>query len=357
MRLGLVVRTLGTQGGTERYVHGLARHLLAQGHEPVVFAERVDLAIEGVEVRPLRAAVRGRSARLRAMARAAGAIERRDLDLLLGFLRGGSPDVFRAGGGSHLAWMARFPRPAWDLLGRHGDRIEAELDQAVLQAARLVVANSELCRRDLVEHSGVAAEKVALVRNGVDLRRFSPAEGERADGPPRLLFLGHGWARKNLDAALSALALLPEARLSVAGAERSPDRWRRLAARLGVASRVEWCDALERPEERMRGSDLLLLPTRYDPCANACLEAMATGVPVVSTALNGASELLPEPWMSVSDPEDAAGLARAVERALQTPGLGRRCREVMLAHPAESSYARLTSLALGLVSPPAARTS
>ncbi len=359
-RLGILVRTLGTQGGTERYVHGLVQHLRAQGHQPVVYVERVARPIEGVEVRLLDAAVRGRSARLRALDRAARTIDPAESDLLLGFLRGGRPDLFRAGGGSHLAWMRRFPRPAWDLLGRRGDRVEAELDQAVLSQARVVVANSELCRRDLVEASGVPSEKIALVRNGVDLDRFRPSNEPRPPGPPRVLFLGNGWARKNLDAALAAIALLPEVQLVVGGVEPRSERWRRQATRLGLAGRVQWLQALDRPEEQLRASDLLLLPTRYDPCANVCLEAMACGLPVISTALNGASELLPEPWMAVEDPEDAPALAQAVERALQSPGLGRRCLEAIQPFPARASYARLTELALelalDLALDPAART-
>jgi UDP-glucose:(heptosyl)LPS alpha-1,3-glucosyltransferase len=352
MRLGILVRTLGTQGGTERYVHGLVQHLLALGHQPVVHAERVERPITGVELRPLDAAVRGRSARLQALDRAAGRVEPAGFDLLLGFFRGGRPELFRAGGGSHLAWMRRFPRPAWDLLGRQGDRVEAALDQAVLTQARLVVANSELCRRDLVEHSGLDPQKIALVRNGVDLERFSPSPLPRPPGPPRVLFLGNGWARKNLDAALAAAALLPEVQLLVAGREPRAGRWRRQAARLGLGARVRWQEEVERPEELLRGADLLLLPTRYDPCANVCLEAMACGLPVISTAQNGASELLPEPWMAVSDPEDAPGLAAAVERALQSPGLGLRCREAILPFPARASFDRLTGLAVDL----AART-
>lgn len=348
MRLGLLVRTLGTQGGTERFVHGLARWLVAQGHEVVAHVVDVEQPVEGVEVRPLPVRARGRVGKLRALAAAAEGLEKADHDLLLGFVRAGRPDLYRAGGGSHRAWMARLGRPAWDLAGRRGDAVEAVLDDRVLAAARLVVANSELARADLQAWSGVPAERIALVRNGVDLERFRPRETPRFAPGPTALFLGNGWGRKNLDAALHALVDLPDLVLAVGGVERSPQRWQRLARRLGVQDRVRWLGPVARPELVLPAFDAYVLPTRYDPCANTCMEALACGVPVVTTATNGAHEVLPEPWLTVNEPDDAPALARALARALQTPGLGLRCRQAAEALPAEGAYAELFRLAAHL---------
>jgi UDP-glucose:(heptosyl)LPS alpha-1,3-glucosyltransferase len=74
------------------------------------------------------------------------------------------------------------------------------------------------------------------------------------------------------------------------------------------------------PEALLPDFDVLVLPTRYDPFANATLEALACGVPVVTSARNGAAAILPEPWMVVDDPDDAPGFAAALERALHSGG-------------------------------------
>lgn len=349
MRFGLLVRTLSTQGGTERFVHGLARHLLAHGHEVTAWVLAVEQEIEGVQVRRLSASARGRVGRLRALAAAARDIPQDAQDLLLGFVRAGAPDLYRAGGGSHRAWMARLGRPSWDLLGRHGDAVEAALDDQVLARARLVVANSELARQDLVTHSGVDPARIALVRNGVDLDRFRPRPVPRFAPGPSALFLANGWARKNLDAVLQAMVGLPDLRLAVGGVERSPGRWQRLAGRLGVQDRVTWLGPVARPEQLLPAFDLYVLPTRYDPCANTCMEAMACGVAVVSSATNGASEVLPEPWLVVPRPDDVGALQEAMARALQTPDLGARCRARAESLPDHLAYAELTRLSLALL--------
>lgn len=345
LRLGLVVRTLGTDGGTERFVHGFARWLVDQGHAVRVMAVAAPQPVEGVEVALLPVRARGRAAKLRALAAACDEVRRDDLDVLLGFVRGGRPDIYRAGGGSHRAWMARLGRSPLDLLGHAGDIVEARLDDRVLAAAGVVVANSRLAMRDLRDYSGVPEDKLVLVRNGVDLQRFRPAVEPRPPAAPTALFLGNGWGRKNLAAALRALRRLPELRLVVAGGERHPGRWRRLARRLGVDGRVQWRGPVARPEALMVEADVFVLPTRYDPCANACLEAMACGLPVVTTATNGAHEVLPEPWLTVADPDDAPALAAAMERALLDTGLGDRCRQAVEALPADGAYAALSRLA------------
>ncbi|MCB9777408.1 MAG: glycosyltransferase family 4 protein [Alphaproteobacteria bacterium] len=351
MKVGLLVRTLGTNGGTERFVHGFCRWLVSQGHEVVVHCAAVDGAVEGAEVRLLPVRARGRVGRLRALDRAAEAIPPEDQAVLIGFLRGGRPDLYRAGGGSHRAWMARQPRPAWDLAGRRGDAVEAALDDAVLARARRVVANSELCRRDLVEASGVDPDRIVLVRNGVDLERFRPRDLPRLHPGPTVLFLGNGWARKNLPAALRSVVAMPKVQLVVAGHEPRAGRFRALAAELGLGGRVHWHGPAEAPEHLLPTVDALVLPTRYDPCANVCMEALACGVPVVTTALNGAAEVLPDPGLVVADPDDAFALALALERALQTPGLGAACRTAAEALPAEGAFAELLGHACSLLPP------
>ena len=83
----------------------------------------------------------------------------------------------------------------------------------------------------------------------------------------------------------------------------------------------------------------MMLPTRYDPFANVCLEAMACGIPVLTSAANGASEVVPESWMICESPAD---YTLALERI--TPDLGTRCRAVAESFPPEGSYRRALQL-------------
>ena len=89
--------------------------------------------------------------------------------------------------------------------------------------------------------------------------------------------------------------------------------WRREAERLGIADRVEFKGAAPDLAPLLRDADALLLPTRYDAFANVCLEAAASGIPVVTTASNGSAELLREAGIVVDDPDDAGALAAALD--------------------------------------------
>jgi len=352
MRLSLLVRRLSTHGGTERFVHGLAGWLLAQGHEVHCWCAAVDAPIAGVQVHLLPLRARGRVGKLLALDHAARAIPPDAQDLLLGFVRGGQPALYRAGGGSHRAWMARHGR-FWGALA---DQVEARLDDRVLASARIVVGNSELAARDLERFSGVDPAKLRLVRNGVDLARFQPRSGPRPAGPPLVGFLGTGFTRKGLETALQALRLLPGVQLQVGGGDAHLARWQQRIRRMGLQDRVQLLGPVARPEAWLPTLDAFVLPTRYDPSANACMEALACGVPVLTSADNGACEVLPAPWMTVADSTDAPAFAAGLERALQSnslqsTSLAGPCRAAAEALPAAGAFASILALSAELLAP------
>ena len=198
--------------------------------------------------------------------------------------------------------------------------------------ARVMVWTEALRKR--VVAAGVDARRVVVSPPGVDLGAFRPDEGrERAAGPPELLLVAHNPRLKGLGTALEALARLrrrgTRARLVVAGRFR-PAPWRRAARRLGVADAVELAGPLGRAEvdARMRRADALVHPTYLDPCSLACLEAAASGLPVVTTARNGAAERLGPAGAAVvvEEPGEVERLAEAIGTALD-PGRNRRMRE------------------------------
>lgn len=341
MRVALLVRRLSTHGGTERFVCGLSRWLAAAGHDPHVWCTGADAggAGEGVTVHHLRAGGRGHTLKLLSLDRASRRIPYDDYDIVLGFVRAGRSDLYRAGGGCHEAWMAERP---WRL----ADEVERELDRRVVLGARRVVVNSRMAADDLLRLYGLPAERVRLVRNGVDLRRFRPDTAATLPVPgPAFVFLGSGFARKGLDTAIRALARVPGAHLAVLGTDAHEARFRRFARRAGVADRVHFLGAVDAPEEVLPAARGLVLPTRYDPSANACLEALACGIPAITSGRNGACEVLPEPWMRVADPADVEGFTAAMERALHTPGLAVVCRSAAEEWPAQRAFARMAALA------------
>jgi UDP-glucose:(heptosyl)LPS alpha-1,3-glucosyltransferase len=167
-----------------------------------------------------------------------------------------------------------------------------------------VVAISALGRAEIRRLYGTPEAAVHLIYNGVDLTRFHPDNRPRLGPEVRrrlglgaghfvVAFVGSGFQRKGLDLAIEALALCrdPDLRLLVAGrGDAAP--YREQAGRLGLGERVLWLGPEPRVEEVYAAADLLALPARYEPFGNVHLEALASGVPVLSSRAAGGAEVI-----------------------------------------------------------------
>lgn len=333
MRIALVIERFEPAGGGMEAVAWQVAHGLAEaGDEVHVVARRGEsspaLRLHRVPVprawQPIRVAAFSRAA--------ARAAPRGLFDVVHAFSRTRCQDLYRAGGGSHADYLERThgavarrlrgASPRHALLLHMERRIFADESQAIQCGSRRV-------RDEIAARFGVADERLHLLYNGVDCTRFHPGDrGRRSARPaPVWLFAGSGWRRKGLDTALAALAASADrgATLEVAGRDPAAP-WQRLAERLGVADRVHFLGPRPDPEALYRHADALLLPTRHDAFANVCLEAAASGLPVVTSGSNGSAELVGEAGIVVDDAEDVAGFARALDR-LADPGERRRLGE------------------------------
>jgi UDP-glucose:(heptosyl)LPS alpha-1,3-glucosyltransferase len=224
-------------------------------------------------------------------------------------------DVIRLGGGCHATYLERAHPASRAPLGRalRGSAAKSRLALAIERRAlapgayAAVVVNAEMVKRDVMDRHAVPSDRIHVIRNGVDLERFFPdPRDEQARLLRRscgfgvedrvLLFLGSGYGRKGLDRLLDAFPALlhacPRARLIVAGRDSAQRRYERLAGRLGLGACVRFLGPRGDTETCYRASDVYVLPSRYDAFANTTLEALASGLPVVTSAENGASEIL-----------------------------------------------------------------
>ena len=317
MHAALVHLRHARTGGTERYLNQLAAHLVEAGHEvTVVCRSHQEPPHPAVRFVVLRGTAVGAAWRTWRFARdverhLAGA----RYDVVLGLGRTWTQDVLRLGGGTHASYLEQAHTATlapWERALRKGTLKQAvalAIERRALRpgACCRVIANSHMVRADVLERYGLAPAEVAVVYNGVDLERFHPRlrEGPGADlrrelglqpGQLLVLFLGSGYGRKGLDEVLEAFALFaparPEARLAVVGYDSARRRYERRARRLGIAQRARFLGGRPDAEVCFAAADLYVLPTLYDPFANATLEALACGVPVITSRTNGASELI-----------------------------------------------------------------
>ena len=322
-------------GGGERQVAGLIRHLARRGHENVLAAAAGS---------PLAAVVPAADARLRSLP------IRNDLDVLAALrLRRlvalESPHIV------HLHTSRAHAMSPW--LRRDATRtiVTRRMDYALRRglwtdllynrSVATVVAISEEVRRRLLD-AGVRSERVEVIRSGVEPPAGLPAAAGRAAARARFgiegeLAIGIVAAlerRKGHDVLLRALAALdgaPSWRCLVCGGGSQLEALQRLAADLGIASRVRFLGEQRQVADVLAALDVFVLPSRHEGLGVAVLEAMAMSLPVVASAVGGIPETVkPGETGLLVPPEDPTALAAAlgelgrdVERAKRMGRAGR----------------------------------
>ncbi|MDP2795541.1 MAG: glycosyltransferase family 4 protein [Sulfurisoma sp.] len=343
MKLAVVRQRYTPFGGAERFVDRALGALAAQGTEVTLLCREWDggearFPVEIVD--PPYSRLGGRKARDAGFARAIqDIIAARRFDLVQSHERIPGCHVYRAGDGVHATWLelrdaARggASRLATALSAWHRYTLATEAAMFRHPDLKAVICNSRMVRDDIARRFGVAAEKLALIYNGVDTAHFHPGlreehraifrekvmrSGIHSDGAGDtakiILFVGSGFERKGVATLLDALTQLPDAQLWVVGRDKAQAAMERRAARLGVADRVRFFGPQPDVRPFYGAADLFCLPTLYDPFPNAALEALACGLPLVTTTSCGAAELVRdgkgEPCGAVCAPNDAAALA------------------------------------------------
>jgi UDP-glucose:(heptosyl)LPS alpha-1,3-glucosyltransferase len=185
-----------------------------------------------------------------------------------------------------------------------------------------------MVRRHFEEYYSIPPDAIRVIRSAIDPARFAAddrlkrrhAERETWGATPDDvvgLFVAMNYRLKGLPQLLDAFALVPREKPAKVVVVGHPN-FARYARRLGIAGRVVFLGHRGDPRDCYFAADYLVHPTFYDPCSLVALEALACGLPVVTTRYNGAAELLSPPvdGLVIDDPHDTRSLAAAMSRML-----------------------------------------
>jgi len=339
MKIGLVRRGHSPTGGAEAYLIRLASAVEALGHEPVLVTTH-----DWPESRwGHRGIIRLKGNSPEDFAASFGSC-RTGCDIHLSLERVPGCEVFRAGDGVHSAWLKRRAvfEPAWKhatrwLNPKHRQLLR--LERRIFDPAntRAIIANSRLVRDEILSCSEFPAGKIHVVYNGISAPAI-PADRLQARQKLGLkardfcaLFVGSGWERKGLRTAIKAVERINAAKLVVAG--RGPaDSFR--------SNRAIFTGPTSDFGMLFGAADVFVLPTYYDPFSNACLEALAAGLPVITTPANGFSEIIGQGVHGGIVPEGDSGALAAEMEKWDEPAIREATRPDRLALASEFSIER-----------------
>lgn len=349
MRLALIYyRVDPAQGGAETYVRDLCHGLVRAGHSVDLYASAWRAEALPGEVRCVRveAAAATRLGRLwRFAENAERALAPAEYDCTVGFVNTWSHDVLIPQGGVHGASLdynaRRFPagwRRSFYRAAKRANpkaRVYDAIERRQYDPSRpiRVVAVSAFVREHLERYHQVPRSRIDVIPNAIDAARL------RVDDPATLrerlrrtlglaqddlvaLFVGHNFWLKGLAPLLQALALRqeqqPRARpihLLVCGAGRLGP-FRRMVHRLNLSRTVRLVGFVPDIRPCYWASDFFVLPTYYDPCSLVVFEALACGLPVITTRMNGAGELISQgqEGFVVAAPDALESLTSAFEQ-------------------------------------------
>jgi UDP-glucose:(heptosyl)LPS alpha-1,3-glucosyltransferase len=349
-RIAVMLPRFSRYGGVEQFAYRLCAGLAARGHAVDMICARQEVAAPpGVRVLPMGRPRGFRWLKLLCFLVGAERLRRRGgYDLALSLGKNWNQDLIRMGGGPlHIFWekSERALAPGLPRLLKRLKRRLSPVNWLILLVERRqfrqdsrVIAVSHLVRDWLLQaHKALRPEKVSVVYNRPDSARFSPpAPDERAALRERLWRAGGGrlpedalcigtactnFQLKGVGPLIRAMALLPEnAVLFVAGG-RDSAAYVRLAASLGLGDRVRFLGKVEAMPDFYKALDIFILPTFYDACSNAVLEALACGCKTLTSADNGAAHFL-EAEAVFPDPGDAEALADRLKRFAARPAPG-----------------------------------
>jgi UDP-glucose:(heptosyl)LPS alpha-1,3-glucosyltransferase len=248
----------------------------------------------------------------------------------------------RAGNGVHKAYLEIRSRlegrlKQWSFAINPLHRLQLELEKKVFESdqTQTIIVNSSMVCQQILHYYKVSPSKIHVIHNGVEWKEleteFNDSLSNRKEHAIKLgldpsvfqfLFIGHNFERKGLGSLLKALPLLSSKNfhLSIVGDDKKMESYQMLASSLGLESQVTFFGSQTSSRPFYLAADALVIPSMYDPFANVTVEALALGLFVVSSKMNGGHEVLQShSGVIVENIHAIEELAAALEIALKHP--------------------------------------
>jgi UDP-glucose:(heptosyl)LPS alpha-1,3-glucosyltransferase len=329
------------KGGAERYLVDLCTRMAKEGHEVHVYAEHWDEEIPDIVLHKVNTIPFPKSLRLLSFAiKATKQMDEGNYDITLGVGNTLKADILQPHGGVHWAWFWRsleaYENPIiWIIkfLGRilsPHQWISGYIEGTPYRRKNYdkIIAISDMVKEDVINWYKVPEDRIEVVYNGVDIERFNPKNRKYREiirtkhgigNEFVILFVSNNFRMKGLKFLIKALAKIkkdggPSLKLIILGRDNNRT-YLRLAKRLEFYHDLIFVGSTHEIEKYYGASDLMVHPTFYDACSLSVLEALASGLPVITTSSNGVSRIITDKseGIVISTPKEIDKLAESIK--------------------------------------------
>ncbi len=262
-------------------------------------------------------------------------------------------DVYRAGDGCHIEWL----KQKWKRTGLAGRLsivanpyhwLILALERSILNGHKFkkIIAISEMVKKNILDNYKVSPADIEVIYNGVDLEKFHPANRKKyrseirqkhgvPDGDFVALFMGSGFERKGVGYLIKAVESMkgpvtvmivgkgsekkfqkisPAPSLPKRGNQEVPLWKRGIKGDFQNEHKIIFCGPRKENYKYYAAADIFVFPTMYEPFGNVHLEALASGLPVITTKNSGASEIIKDGVQGfvIREPEDINTIAEKI---------------------------------------------
>ncbi len=337
MKIALIVRKYQLSGGTERFTYNLSKFLSQKVDNVTIVCNKADIEPPYKNIKILKLPSLNITRTFKTLFfnyMVNSAVNLKDFDIVQGCGKITNQDVYRAGGGFHKLYLQKEGgvRSKFNVY----DKIVTNIEKKIYDPlnTKYVIAVSHYIAEKINQEFDYPLERVKVFHNCVDTSIFNTSKREihkkemmeRFSIPEKTVifsFVATNFKLKGLPLILDVLANYDNYRLFVAGG----DNFDKIISKYDhkVKQKVIFTGE-QRGDDLLKiyhAADVLLHPTFFDPFANVCLEAMACGAPIVTTAINGVSEIIDnyKDGIIISDANDREAFEKAVRMFIEKPDI------------------------------------
>jgi UDP-glucose:(heptosyl)LPS alpha-1,3-glucosyltransferase len=335
MKIAIIRQKFVNYGGAEQFVSVYTKQLANMGHEVHIFANQwTSSKHPNINIHSVCAIKSNSFLRILSFAWFAfRSISSKSFDIVQSHERTWSQDLYRAGDGCHREWLERRARYL-PLIKRLFFRFSLfhqlilVLEKRIFEngECKKIIAISEMVKRDILKHYQIPEDRVMVVYNGVDLDRFNPSRRNSSRNELRqqlrisdeeviILFVGSGFERKGLEYLIKSVQYIEQKNWKLVLVGKG--KWRKYLDFASEENRgkITHLEPIDEIEKLYAAADFFILPSIYEPFGNANLEALASGLPIITSRNCGVAEIITpqKEGIILEDPSDFKAMAKAID--------------------------------------------